>query len=203
MKNHLFLGLTFMIVCTTAGLVSCCIKTEKYNFSFDDKKDAMTEDIDNLYLPDFMRGYFQHGTYEQPTRVPNPMYFNEIKISSEKQLVFPELSVLSVYTYNPDSILLIKQDDAQINQLFELIKNASISSDIKSSISERLKNEEQDSELYIVIVTGSAKYAVVSIYSLDDNIYIKINQEDSEELFLTTQSVDLQNSVRELSKNVS
>lgn len=53
------------------------------------------------------------------------------------------------------------------------------------------------------MVTGSAKYAVVSIYSLDDNIYIQINQEDSEELFLTTQSVDLQNLVRELSKNVS
>lgn len=203
MKNHLFLGLAFFIVCTTACFVSCCTKTEKYNFSIDDKKEAMTEDIDNLYLPDFMRGYFQHGTYEQPTRVPNPMYFDEIKVSSEKRLVFPELSVLSVYTYNADSILLVKQDDAQINQLFELIKKAIISSDIKSSISERLKNSEQDSELYIVIVTGSAKYAVVSIYSLDDNIYIRINQEDSEELFLTTQSVDLQNLVRELSKNVS
>lgn len=200
MKNHLFLGLAFFFVCTTACFVSCCTKTEKYNFSIDDKKEAMTEDIDNLYLPDFMRGYFQHGTYEQPTRVPNPMYFDEIKVSSEKRLVFPELSVLSVYTYNADSILLVKQDDAQINQLFELIKKAIISSDIKSSISERLKNSEQDSELYIVIVTGSAKYAVVSIYSLDDNIYIRINQEDSEELFLTVQSVDLQNLVRELSK---
>lgn len=200
MKNHLFLGFAFFIVCTTACFVSCCTKTEKYNFSIDDKKEAMTEDIDNLYLPDFMRGYFQHGTYEQPTRVPNPMYFDEIKVSSEKRLVFPELSVLSVYTYNADSILLVKQDDAQINQLFELIKKAIISSDIKSSISERLKNSEQDSELYIVIVTGSAKYAVVSIYSLDDNIYIRINQEDSEELFLTVQSVDLQNLVRELSK---
>lgn len=107
---------------------------------------------------------------------------------------------MSVYTYNADSIQLIKQDDAQINQLFELIKKAIISSDIKSSISECLKNSEQDSELYIVIVTGSAKYAVVSIYSLDDNIYIRINQEDSEELFLTAQSVDLQKLVCELSK---
>lgn len=147
-----------------------------------------------------MRGYFQHGTYEQPTRVPNPMYFDEIKVSSEKRLVFPELSVLSVYSYNADSIQLVKQDDAQINQLFELIKKAIISSDIESSISECLKNSEQDSELYIVIVTGSAKYAVVSIYSLDDNIYIRINQEDSEELFLTAQSVDLQKLVCELSK---
>lgn len=79
-------------------------------------------------------------------------------------------------------------------------KKAIISSDIESSISECLKNSEQDSELYIVIVTGSAKYAVVSIYSLDDNIYIRINQEDSEELFLTAQSVDLQKLVCELSK---
>lgn len=47
------------------------------------------------------------------------MYFDEIKVSSEKRLVFPELSVLSVYTYNADSIQLVKQDDAQINQLFE------------------------------------------------------------------------------------
>lgn len=155
-------------------------------------------------VPDFLQGYFDNGTYENPPRISNPNRFDMIELTSENRLDFPELSVLAVVPHrwglNP---YLLEQDDEKIIQIFDYLKDTEITSQITKLEFNALGSKieaDQDAELSLVVLTADAKYALVTVSSFkDDTLHIRITQENSEEeMFLTAYSEPLHDYLREL-----
>ena len=149
-------------------------------------------------VPDFLYGYLDYGTYSTPSRISNPDQYDEINISADNTLDFPELSVLAVLVHKWGfSPYLMEQEDAKIEKLFELLKVVKIQ---KEEDIPQNGDQEQDSEISVVFVTGSANYALAELRSLkDDSIYIRINQENmSDVLLLSSKSEELHTYLREI-----
>ena len=105
-------------------------------------------------VPDFLYGYLDYGTYSTPSRISNPDQYDEINISADNTLDFPELSVLAVLVHKWGfSPYLMEQEDAKIEKLFELLKVVKIQ---KEEDIPQNGDQEQDSEISVVFVTGSA-----------------------------------------------
>ena len=149
-------------------------------------------------VPDFLYGYFDYGTYSTPSRISNPDQYDEIDISADNTLDFPESSVLAVIIHKWGfSPYLMEQEDAKIEKLFELLKEVKIQREEDMS---QNGDPEQDSEISIVLVTGSANYALVELRSFkDDSICIRINQENmSDALLLSAKSEELHTYLRKI-----
>ena len=149
-------------------------------------------------VPDFLYGYFDYGTYSTPSRISNPDQYDEIDISADNTLDFPESSVLAVIIHKWGfSPYLMEQENAKIEKLFKLLKEVKVQRE--EGISQK-GDPEQDSEISVVLVTGSANYALVELRSFkDDSIYIRINQENmSDALLLSAKSEELHTYLREI-----
>lgn len=146
----------------------------------------------NLLIPSFLYGFFDYGTYNTPSRIPNPDNYDEIGVSANDTLVFPELSVLAIvvdkWGYSP---YLMTQDDVKIGQLFDFIKSVKVQKKIASETGSTTVEAEQDSEISIVLLTGSADYALMVLRSFKDgSIDIRIEQENKAEVIMFTTNSD-------------
>lgn len=155
--------------------------------------DSVASPINDNYsfIPDFLSGYFDYGTYNAPSRIPNPGQYDKISISADNTLDFPELSVLAIVIDKWGSPpYLLEQDDVKIGRLFDLLKEVEIQKE--DSTSERRLESEQDSQISLVLLTGSAKYALVVLRSFKDGfVDIHIQQENMNDAILLSTKAEM------------
>lgn len=153
---------------------------------------------ESFCVPDFLNGYLDYGTYEQPIRVSNLDNTDEIKLSDQNMLVYPESAVVAVVKNRwGDSSKLLERNEEVTRNFFRLLQNTKMRQEKNARM---LKDGEQDTEAAIVAVMASGKYSLIKLRSFKDDFNeIIIEQENASEIMiLSANSEELHRKLKEI-----